>query len=238
MLFEAKGFAFQQVFFCRTVARSCRPRTEASARRSDNAREELTTDGPLQKPNISSCASTGRPSKMLRHGRAPDAASHRSCLHVVNGVSRRGLPSHAWCCVSDCGHLRGGNWRCAALRDTSATDGLPWFGTFGTINWRAGSTRQHHQGRQPESPPCPDRGRLDLSLSSSPKPASTAATGELAQGRKGNSLESPGAVVCALSQVNGSRKAPDLNHDGDRTRDGGISVGDWSRGATELCGIR
>jgi len=49
------------------------------------------------------------------------------------------------------------------------------------------------------------------------KPAFTAATGELVQGRKGNSLESPGAAVCALSQVNGSGKAPDLNHDGDRT---------------------
>src|SRR5271166_5623245 len=32
------------------VAASRRPRTEASARRSDNAKEGLTTDGPLQKP--------------------------------------------------------------------------------------------------------------------------------------------------------------------------------------------
>ena len=34
------------------VAASRRPRTEASARRSDNAKEGLTTDGPLQKPII------------------------------------------------------------------------------------------------------------------------------------------------------------------------------------------
>src|SRR5271166_2825482 len=34
------------------VAASRRPRTEASARRSDNAREGLTTDGPLQKPDF------------------------------------------------------------------------------------------------------------------------------------------------------------------------------------------
>jgi len=32
--------------------------------------------------------------------------------------------------------------------------------------------------------------------------------------------------LCALSQVNGGRKTPDLNHDGDRTRDGGFPMGD------------
>src|SRR5271166_3169974 len=38
------------------VAASRRPRTEASARRSDNAKEGLTTDGPLQKSFLSHCS--------------------------------------------------------------------------------------------------------------------------------------------------------------------------------------
>src|SRR5207344_2526225 len=97
---------------------------------------------------------------------------------------------------------------------------------------RAGPTQRHHQGRQPESSPCPDRGRLDLSLSGPPEPASPDTTREPAQNRTGNCLESPGSLVRTLSQVNGSGKTPDLNYDGDCTRDGGLPVGDRSRGAT------
>jgi hypothetical protein len=44
-----------------------------------------------------------------------------------------------------------------------------------------------------------------------------------------------GAGLCALSQVNGGRKTPDLNHNGDCTRDGGLPVGDRPRGAAVLC---
>ena len=44
--------------------------------------------------------------------------------------------------------------------------------------------------------------------------------------------------MCSLSQVNGGRKTPDLNHNGDCTRDGGLPVGDRPGGAAVLCGPR
>ena len=74
-----------------------------------------------------------------------------------------------------------------------------------------------------------------LSLSGSPEPGSAGATGELARGRTSNCLEGPGAAVCTLSQVNGGRKTPDLNHDGDCTRDGSLPMGNRPGGAAVLC---
>src|SRR3981081_4439357 len=36
--------------------------------------------------------------------------NRRRCLHLGNGACGRGLPGHARCGVSDCGHLCGRNW--------------------------------------------------------------------------------------------------------------------------------
>jgi transposase len=50
-------------------------------------------------------------------------------------MAGRSLPSHAWRCVSDCRHLRGGNRRRASLRNSAATDGLSRPRPFGALNW-------------------------------------------------------------------------------------------------------
>ncbi len=52
-----------------------------------------------------------RPLKMPSHGlSAPDAASRRRCLHLVNGAGGPGLPGYAWC-----GGLRSPLWRKLAM---------------------------------------------------------------------------------------------------------------------------
>src|SRR5215213_10344420 len=105
-------------------------------------------------------------------------------------------------------------------------DGLCRSGALGALDRRTGPTRQHYQSRQPKSPPCPDRGGLDVSLSGSPEPASASSTGEPAAGCAGDRLEGSAAAVRALSPADGRGQTSDPGHDSDRPRNGSLPLGD------------
>src|SRR3974390_880677 len=114
------------------------------------------------------------------------------------------------------------------FRDTAAVNGLSWISAVRTLDRRTNPTRQNYQSRQPKSPPSSDRGRLDISLSGSSESVFANKTREAAQQCTGYCLEGPGAAVCALSQIDGSRQTPVLNYDGNSTRNGGLPMGNRS----------
>ena len=112
------------------------------------------------------------------------------------------------------------------LRQSPATDGVPRSGSLGALQWRQATPRRHHQGGQWRGQANTDRGGLVLSVSGSHQPRAIVETGGSRQADPRHRLEGARATVPPLSQTRPGGKATHSGHGRDRSRTGGLCLGD------------
>ena len=81
-----------------------------------------------------------------------------------------------------------------------------------------GPARRDHQSRQRERAQGPDRGNVDIPLSSPGEPSTGAPPRRSLRDRARHRLEGSGSLVCSLPAPDGSGQAPDLGHHSHRAR--------------------
>ena len=116
------------------------------------------------------------------------------------------------------------------IRYAKTADVLPRSCPGGEFDGRYRPTEGAHPGGQSTRPASAGRGRLDLSLSGQSRRDLESPVGRAAEARARHRLEGPGPSVRALSPSQRDRQEASDRRRSDCSRDGGVPVGDRTRG--------
>src|SRR5271155_139842 len=124
------------------------------------------------------------------------------------------------------------------LRQSSPADGVSRSGSVRALQRRHKTTRRHHESREWRGPANADRGGLELSVPGPHQPGATAAPGESGKADPRHRVEGAGKAMSALSQARPGRKITHCRHERDRSRTGGLCLGDRQARSDRRCLMR
>src|SRR5271155_3086356 len=124
------------------------------------------------------------------------------------------------------------------LRQSSPADGVSRSGSVRALQRRHKTTRRHHESREWRGPANADRGGLELSVPGPHQPGATAAPGESGKADPRHRVEGARKAMSALSQARPGRKVTHCRHDRDRSRTGGLCLGDRQARSDRRCLMR
>ena len=129
------------------------------------------------------------------------------------------------------GSGRGGDgdrrtWRHHPLRRSPPAHGVSRSGSVRALQRRHTTPGRHHESRKWRGAENADRGGLELSVPGAHQPRATAAAGGSGQADPGRRVEGARTAVSALSQARPGGKITHCGHHRDRSRTGGLCLGD------------